>query len=60
MGIYFNPGNSGFQEIVQSEYVEKTERKIVFIIGWREGMRLPQCRICVRILAFQFINPALL
>ena len=24
MGIYFNPGNSGFQRIVNSEYVDKT------------------------------------
>ncbi len=24
MGIYFNPGNSGFQEVVRSEYVDKT------------------------------------
>lgn len=24
MGIYLNPGNSGFQEIIQSEYVDKT------------------------------------
>lgn len=24
MGIYLNPGNSGFQEIVRSEYVDKT------------------------------------
>ena len=24
MGIYLNPGNSGFQEIVQSDYVDKT------------------------------------
>ena len=24
MGIYLNPGNKGFQEILQSEYVDKT------------------------------------
>ena len=24
MGIYLNPGNSGFQRIVNSEYVDKT------------------------------------
>ncbi len=24
MGIYFNPGNKGFQEILQSDYVDKT------------------------------------
>ena len=24
MGIYVNPGNSGFAEIVKSEYVDKT------------------------------------
>ena len=24
MGIYLNPGNSGFQEVVRSEYVDKT------------------------------------
>ena len=25
MGSYLNPGNSGFQEVVRSEYVDKTE-----------------------------------
>ena len=25
MGIYLNPGNSGFEEIVKSDYVDKTE-----------------------------------
>lgn len=24
MGIYFNPGNKGFQEILQSEYIDKS------------------------------------
>ena len=24
MGTYLNPGNKGFQEILQSEYVDKT------------------------------------
>lgn len=24
MGIYLNPGNSGFQRIINSEYVDKT------------------------------------
>ena len=24
MGMYLNPGNKGFQEILQSEYVDKT------------------------------------
>ena len=24
MGIYLNPGNSGFAEIIESDYVDKT------------------------------------
>ena len=46
MGIYLNPGNKGFQEILQSEYVDKTGLNGMDFEAVRQmcAMREQKCR----------------
>lgn len=37
MGVYLNPGNSGFAEILKSDYVDKTE--LIGLINGTIGTR---------------------